>query len=164
MAHFKKKRGKSTPAISTASLPDIIFMLLFFFMVVTVMREGERMVQVVVPMATQLEKLEKKSLVNTVYIGRPTQKYQSIYGTRPRVQLDDKFSNHLDGDIALFLEQHKLRVNEQLWGQITTSIRADRDVTMGIVTDVKTALRKSNQLKINYSATLDAARMATSPN
>ncbi|HLU94228.1 MAG TPA: biopolymer transporter ExbD, partial [Membranihabitans sp.] len=160
MAHFKKKRGKSTPAISTASLPDIIFMLLFFFMVVTVMREGERMVQVVVPMATQLEKLEKKSLVNTVYIGRPTQKYQSIYGTRPRVQLDDKFSNHLDGDIALFLEQHKLRVNEQLWGQITTSIRADRDVTMGIVTDVKTALRKSNQLKINYSATLDAARMA----
>lgn len=164
MAHFKKKRGKSTPAISTASLPDIIFMLLFFFMVVTVMREGERMVQVVVPMATQLEKLEKKSLVNTVYIGRPTQKYQSIYGTRPRVQLDDKFSNHLDGDIALFLEQHKLRVNEQLWGQITTSIRADRDVTMGIVTDVKTALRKSNQLKINYSATLDAARMASSAN
>lgn len=161
MAHFKKKRGKSTPAISTASLPDIIFMLLFFFMVVTVMREGERMVQVVTPMATQLEKLEKKSLVNTIYIGRPTQKYQSIYGTRPRVQLDDKFSNHLDGDIALFLEQHKLRVNEQLWGQIVTSIRADREVTMGIVTDVKTALRKSNQLKINYSATLDAARMSS---
>ncbi|HLT94717.1 MAG TPA: biopolymer transporter ExbD [Membranihabitans sp.] len=160
MAHFQKKRGKSTPGISTASLPDIIFMLLFFFMVVTVMREGERMVQVVTPQATQLEKLEKKSLVNTIYIGRPTQKYQAIYGTRPRVQLDDKFSNHLDADIALFLEQHKLRVNEQLWGQITTSIRADREVTMGIVTDVKTALRKANQLKINYSATPDAARLA----
>lgn len=161
MAHFKKKRGKSTPAISTASLPDIIFMLLFFFMVVTVMREGERMVQVVTPQATQLEKLEKKSLVNTIYIGRPTQKYQAIYGTRPRVQLDDKFSNHLDGDIALFLEQHKLRVNEQLWGQIITSIRADREVTMGIITDVKTALRKANQLKINYSATPDASRMVS---
>lgn len=78
MAHFQKKRGKSTPGISTASLPDIIFMLLFFFMVVTVMREGERMVQVVTPQATQLEKLEKKSLVNTIYIGRPTQKYQAI--------------------------------------------------------------------------------------
>ena len=160
MAHFQKKRGKSTPGISTASLPDIIFMLLFFFMVVTVMREGERMVQVVTPQATQLEKLEKKSLVNTIYIGRPTQKYQAIYGTRPRVQLDDKFSNHLDADIALFLEQHKLRVNEQLGGQITTSIRADREVTMGIVTDVKTALRNANQLKINYSATPDAARLA----
>lgn len=159
MAHFKKKRGKSTPAISTASLPDIIFMLLFFFMVVTVMREGERMVQVVVPQATQLEKLQKKSLINTIYIGRPTQKYQPIYGTKPRVQLDDKFSNHLEGDIALFLEQHKLKVNEQLWGQIITSIKADRDVTMGIVTDVKTALRKANQLKINYSATPNAARM-----
>lgn len=159
MAHFNKKRGKSTPEVSTASLPDIIFMLLFFFMVVTVMREGERKVQVIVPQATQLEKLEKKSLVNTVYIGRPTKKYQNIYGTRPRVQLDDKFSNHLDGDIALFLEQHKLKVNEQLWGQIITSIRADRDVTMGIVQDVKTALRKANQLKINYSATVDAAKI-----
>ncbi len=159
MAHFNKKRGKSTPEVSTASLPDIIFMLLFFFMVVTVMREGERKVQVIVPQATQLEKLEKKSLVNTIYIGRPTKKYQNIYGTRPRVQLDDKFSNHLDGDIALFLEQHKLKVNEQLWGQIITSIRADRDVTMGIVQDVKTALRKSNQLKINYSSTPDAAKM-----
>ena len=179
MAHFQKKRGKSTPGISTASLPDIIFMLLFFFMVVTVMREGERMVQVVTPQATQLEKLEKKSLVNTIYIGRPTQKPPEINrmhawrlhletaggarfadGLEPRVQLDDKFANHLDADIALFLEQHKLRVNEQLWGQITTSIRADREVTMGIVTDVKTALRKANQLKINYSATPDAARLA----
>ena len=159
MAHFKKKRGKSTPEVSTASLPDIIFMLLFFFMVVTVMREGERKVQVIVPTATQLEKLEKKSLVNTIYIGRPTKKYQAIYGTQPRVQLDDKFSNHLEGDIALFLEQHKLKVNEQLWGAIITSIRADRDVTMGIITDVKTALRKANQLKLNYSATPDVARM-----
>lgn len=158
MAHFKKKSGNKNPAISTASLPDIIFMLLFFFMVTTVMREGERMVQVVVPQATQLQKLEKKSLVNTIYIGRPTQKFQAIYGTKPRVQLDDKFSNHLDGDIALFLEQHKLKVNEQLWGQITTSIKADREVTMGIVTDVKTALRKSNQLKINYSASVDPNR------
>lgn len=161
MAHFKKKRGKSTPKVSTASLPDIIFMLLFFFMVVTVMREGERKVQVTVPKASQLEKLEKKSLVNTIYIGRPIKKYQNIYGTRPRVQLDDKFSNHLDGDIALFLEQHKLKVNEQLWGQIITSLRADGDVTMGIVTDVKTALRKANQLKINYSAMPDGSKMKT---
>lgn len=160
MAHFKKKRGNTTPEVSTASLPDIVFMLLFFFMVVTVMREGERKVQVTIPQATQLEKLEKKSLVNTIYVGRPIQKYQSIYGTRPRVQLDDKFSNHLDGDIALFLEQHKLKVNEQLWGQIITSLKADRDVTMGILTDVKTALRKANQLKISYSATPDASRLA----
>lgn len=161
MAHFKKKRGNTTPEVSTASLPDIVFMLLFFFMVVTVMREGERKVQVTVPQATQLEKLEKKSLVNTIYVGRPIQKYQAIYGTRPRVQLDDKFSNHLDGDIALFLEQHKLKVNEQLWGQIITSLKADRDVTMGILTDVKTALRKANQLKISYSATPDASRLAS---
>lgn len=164
MAHFEKKRGNSSPEISTSSLPDIIFILLFFFMVTTVMRTGERMVQVVVPYATQLDHLEKKSLVNTIYIGQPTQKYQAIYGTRPRVQLDDKFSNHLDGDIALFLEQHKLKVNEQLWGQIITSLKADRDVTMGIVTDVKTALRKSNQLKINYSAARDPSMRSNTAN
>ncbi|WP_236969690.1 ExbD/TolR family protein [Membranihabitans marinus] len=159
MAHFKKKRGKSTPEVSTSSLPDIIFMLLFFFMVVTVMREGERKVQVTVPQATQLEKLEKKSLVNTVYVGKPIKKYQDIYGTKPRVQLDDKFSNNLDGDIALFLEQHKLKVNEQLHGQIITSIKADGEVTMGVVTDVKTALRKAAQLKVNYSATPNSSKM-----
>lgn len=162
MSHFKKKRGNSTPKISTSSLPDIIFMLLFFFMVVTVMREGERKVQVTVPQATQLEKLERKSLVNTIYVGQPIKKYQDIYGTQPRVQLDDKFSNNLDGDIALFLEQHKTKVDEQLWGSITTSIKADGEVTMGIVTDVKTALRKANQLKVNYSATPDVDRMNNS--
>ncbi|WP_236974390.1 ExbD/TolR family protein [Membranihabitans maritimus] len=161
MSHFKKKRGNSTPKISTSSLPDIIFMLLFFFMVVTVMREGERKVQVTVPQATQLIKLEKKSLVNTVYIGKPIKKYQEIYGTQPRVQLDDKFAKNLDGDIALFLEKHKLKVNEQLHGAIITSIKADAGVTMGIVTDVKTALRKANQLKVNYSASPNTDRMNT---
>ena len=63
MAHFVKKRGKASPEVSTASLPDIIFMLLFFFMVVTVLRDGERKVKVVVPQATQLQKLEQKSLM-----------------------------------------------------------------------------------------------------
>lgn len=39
MAKFKKDGKRETPAISTASLPDIVFMLLFFFMVSTTMRE-----------------------------------------------------------------------------------------------------------------------------
>lgn len=150
MTKFSKKRGKSTPAISTASLPDIIFMLLFFFMVVTVLRDAELKVKVVTPYATELTKLEKKSLVNYLYIGRPIDKYKDIYGTKPRLQLSDKFATV--GEIPLFLEKHKVTVSESQQPGITSSLRVDGDVTMGIVQDVKTQLRKSGQLKVNYSA------------
>ena len=150
MGHFKKKRGKAKPEVSTASLPDIIFMLLFFFMVVTVLRDGERKVKVVVPEATQLQKLEQKSLVNHIWIGRPIEKFQALYGTKPRIQLGDKFAS--EHDIPLFLEQHKIKVPEPQRPQITSSLKVDGEVTMGIVTDVKTILRKSGQLKVNYSA------------
>jgi biopolymer transport protein ExbD len=150
MSKFSKKRGKSNPTISTASLPDIIFILLFFFMVVTTMRDSELKVQVQTPFATELTKLEEKSLVNYLYIGRPTQKFQDIYGTKPRLQLGDKFANI--AEIPLFLEQHKIKVPENRRAQITSSLRVDGTVTMGIVQDVKTQLRKSNQLKVNYSA------------
>ncbi len=150
MAKFTKKRGKAKPAISTASLPDIIFMLLFFFMVVTVLRDAELKVKVITPYATELIKLEEKSLVNYIYIGRPLKKYQDIYGTKPRMQLGDKFADVKD--IPLFLEKHKIKVPEAKRPRITSSLRVDGEVTMGIVQDVKTQLRKSGQLVINYSA------------
>lgn len=152
MSKFKKKRGASTPEVSTASLPDIIFMLLFFFMVVTVMKESTLKVQVSVPNATELEKLERKSLVHHIYVGKPTAQYQTQYGTAPRMQLNDQFA--VVDDIPLFLEQEKLKVNEKERDFLTTSLRVDKEATMGIVSDVKTKLRKSNQLKINYSARL----------
>lgn len=150
MSKFSKKRGKAKPAISTASLPDIIFMLLFFFMVVTVMRDAELKVQVNTPKATELTKLEKKSLVNTIYIGKPTKKFIPVYGSKPRIQLDDKFAT--PEEIPLFLEKFRVGVAESQRPGITSSLRVSGDVTMGIVQDVKTQLRKSNQLKINYSA------------
>lgn len=150
MSKFTKKRGKSSPEVSTASLPDIIFMLLFFFMVVTVLRDAELKVNVSTPNATELTKLEKKSLVNYIYIGKPVEKYQNIQGTKPRIQLGDKFAD--EADIPLFLEKHRLTVPESQRAGITSSLRVDRNVTMGIVSDVKTALRKANQLKVNYSA------------
>jgi biopolymer transport protein ExbD len=150
MAKFDRKRGKTPPTISTASLPDIIFMLLFFFMVVTVLRDAELKVKVVTPYATELTKLEKKSLVNYLYIGRPLEKFQEIYGTKPRLQLGDKFATV--NEIPLFLEKHKVTVPEAQQNGITSSLRVDGLVTMGIVQDVKTQLRKSGQLKVNYSA------------
>ena len=150
MSKFKKKRGKSSPAISTASLPDIIFMLLFFFMVVTVLRDSEKKVDVVTPSASELTKLEKKSLVHYMYVGRPVEKFRATYGTKPRLQLGDKFAEY--SEIPLFIEKHKSKLRESDQPKIITSLRVDGDVTMGIVTDIKTALRKANQLKVNYSA------------
>ncbi len=142
------------PAISTASLPDIIFMLLFFFMVATVMRDADLKINVSTPDATELTKIKDKSLVNNIYVGRPTSQYQNLYGTSPMVQLNDKLvgKSTVENEIPLFLEKHKLKVPEGRHGAITSSLKVDGNVTMGIVQDLKTALRKSGQLKINYSA------------
>jgi len=148
---FQKKRADAGAAgISTASLPDIIFILLFFFMVVTQMRDSELKVKVKTPFATELNKLEEKSLVNYIYVGRPNDRYKDVYGTKPRIQLGDKFAEV--NEIPLFLERHKTKVPESRHGQITSSLRVDGQVTMGIVQDVKTQLRKYGQLKVNYSA------------
>lgn len=150
MGKFAKKRGKSSPEVSTASLPDIIFMLLFFFMVVTVLRDAELKINVVTPQATELTKLAEKSLVNYLYIGKPKDQWKETHGTKPRLQLGDKFAEV--EEIPLFLEQHRVKVSEAKRGKITSSLRVDGKVTMGIVTDIKTQLRKAGQYKVNYSA------------
>ena len=150
MGKFTQKKGKSTPAISTASLPDIIFMLLFFFMVTTVMRDASLKVEVVTPQVTELTKLQEKSLVNYLYVGKPKDEFRDLYGSSPRLQLGDKFATV--EDIPLFLEKHKVKVPEGKRPKITSSLRIDGKVTMGIVQDIKTQLRKSGQLKVNYSS------------
>ncbi len=150
MSRFKKNKDEGTPAISTASLPDIIFMLLFFFMVTTVMREVELKIVVKLPKATELQKLEKKSLVSYIYIGKPLKKYQKVFGTEPRIQLNDAFADVKD--IQPFILKEREARNEKEVPLMTTSLKVDEDVKMGIVTDVKQELRKVNALKINYSA------------
>lgn len=150
MSKFSKKRGGSTPEISTASLPDIIFMLLFFFMVVTVMKDSSMKVQVTVPEATELEKLERKSLVHHVYIGEPLAQYQDIYGNAPQLQLNGQISKV--EEVGLFIEGIRENTIEAERDFLTTSLRVDKGATMGIVSDTKIELRKVNQLKINYSS------------
>ena len=150
MAKFEKKRGKATPAISTASLPDIIFIILLFFMVVTVMREMELKVKNRLPQATELTKLERKSLVSYIYMGTPIEKYQAQLGTAPRIQLNDQFATVKD--IPNFVENERTQVDERLQPAMTFALRIDKEVKMGIVSDVKQELRKSNALKINYSS------------
>jgi biopolymer transport protein ExbD len=149
MSKFKKDSNKDTPGISTASLPDIVFMLLFFFMVTTVMRETTIMVQQSLPQATEIQKLEKKSLVSYIYIGSPVERMQASYGTKARIQLNDAFAT-VD-DIPQYITAERTARDEKEVPFMTTSIKADQNTKMGIVTDVKQELRKANALKINYS-------------
>ena len=149
MSKFRKDSKKDTPGISTASLPDIVFMLLFFFMVTTVMRETTIMVQQSLPQATEIQKLEKKSLVSYIYIGSPVERMQSTYGTKARIQLNDAFAT-VD-DIPQYITSERAARDEKEVPFMTTSIKADQNTKMGIVTDVKQELRKANALKINYS-------------
>ncbi|MBL6662991.1 MAG: biopolymer transporter ExbD [Flavobacteriales bacterium] len=149
MSKFKKNSNKDTPGISTASLPDIVFMLLFFFMVTTVMRETTIMVQQKLPQATEIQKLEKKSLVSYIYIGSPVERMQATYGTKARIQLNDAFAT-VD-DIPQYITAERTARDEKEVPFMTTSIKADQNTKMGIVTDVKQELRKANALKINYS-------------
>jgi biopolymer transport protein ExbD len=149
MSKFSGKKSKEQPAISTASLPDIVFMLLFFFMVTTVMRETTLKVEVKMPGATEIAKLERKSLVSYIYIGKPTKSLQATFGTEPRIQLNDAFAS--PNQIPEFIETERLARNEAEVPLMTTSLKVDKDTKMGIVTDVKQELRKVNALKINYS-------------
>ena len=149
MAKFEKKGKGGTPVISTASLPDIVFMLLFFFMVTTVMREVSLKVEFKAPAATEVKKLEKKSLVSYIYIGKPIKALVPIYGTEPRIQLNDTYKKV--SDIREYIIKEREERDEKEVPFMTTSLKVDRETKMGIVTDVKQELRKINALKINYS-------------
>lgn len=142
-----KKQGKNKMApISTASLPDIIFMLLFFFMVTTVMKENSLLVQVSPPKADQVQKLENKSLVSYIYIGIPQ---NAQFGKLPRIQLNDAYAEN--DQIREFIAAERESLDEAVQPKMTVSLKVDRDTEMGIVTDVKQELRRASALKINYS-------------
>jgi biopolymer transport protein ExbD len=150
MSKFRKDSGKELPAISTASLPDVVFMLLFFFMATTTMREVTLMVKLKLPEATELSKLEKKTLVSYIYVGSPQPQYQRTYGVEPRIQLNDKFSNV--SDISDFITaEREARVEEERPLMIT-SLKIDEYTKMSIVNEIKQELRRMAALHINYSS------------
>ncbi len=151
MAKFKKKTSASQD-IPTSALPDIIFMLLFFFMVTTVLRETDLLVKQKLPLAEQLKKMEKKSLVSYIYIGQPKQ--TDRYGTEPRIQTNDVLVT--PEGIVQFVNQEKDKLNEAERDQITMAMKVDKEAKMGIVSDVQQQLREANALKVLYSAVADA--------
>lgn len=153
MSKFKKKEDGGVPAINTASLPDIVFMLLFFFMVATVMRDSTLKIENKLPSASEVEKLEKKNLVMYIYVGKPSKNYKKQYGTEARIQLNDKFAEVTD--IAAFIAAERADKREEERPFLITSLKVDKKANMGIVGDIKQELRKVNALKINYASIRD---------
>lgn len=150
MSRFKRKGKKGIDAINTASLPDIVFMLLFFFMTTTVMKEVDLKVNIRLPSTTEAKKLEKKDLVSFIYIGKPSVHFQKLFGTEPRIQLNDQFKDVID--IQDFIAQERDAMNESDQAKMSVSLKVDEETKMGVVTDIKQALRRASALKLNYSS------------
>ncbi|MEZ4923203.1 MAG: biopolymer transporter ExbD [Crocinitomicaceae bacterium] len=150
MSKFKKGGKKGIPGVNTSALPDIIFMLLFFFMVATTMKEVELQVDIKKPIADQAVELEDKDNVDFIYIGFPVDQNM---GTEPRIQLDDQLAP--DYNVVSDWKQTKAREGKRPF-DIVTSLKVHEDVGMRIVSDVKEELRDIDAIKINYSA--DARR------
>ena len=148
MAKFKQKGSSETPELNMGSMSDIIFMLIFFFMVTTSMREVSLKVKMKLPEATEVQKLEKKSLVSYIYVGPPTN--AKTYGTESRIQLNDQFAKITD--VIPFIESERLARSESDRPLLTTSLKCHEEVRMGLITDVKQELRKCGAFRINYSA------------
>ena len=147
MSKFGKKK-KGMPAVSTASLPDIVFMLLFFFMVTTTMRETDLLIDSPrLPSATEVKKLERKSLVSTIYVGKAKDgKYGTSYD---RIQLNDKIGTPEDVPSFIFLERENVSDAEIPF--MTISIKADRESSVGTLADIREKLRDVNALKLSLS-------------
>ncbi|MBQ8050708.1 MAG: biopolymer transporter ExbD [Bacteroidaceae bacterium] len=145
----KNKGSREMPEMNTSSLPDLIFTILFFFMIVTTMREVTLKVKFVVPAGTELEKLEKKSAVSFIYVGPPTDQLRAQYGSSTRIQLNDRYAE--PSEVMDFIYQERQSMSDQT-AQVV-SIKADQKTQMGYITDIKEVLRRSWALKVNYSST-----------
>ncbi|MEJ2006425.1 MAG: biopolymer transporter ExbD [Cyclobacteriaceae bacterium] len=146
MSKFKKK-ANTKQEIPTSALPDIIFMLLFFFMVTTVLREVTINVKQRIPEASQLRKLERKSLVSYLYVGEPKKTDQ--WGTEPRIQANDQFIE--PKDVILWVSQEKDKLDENERDQITIAMKVDKEAKRGLISDIELQLRKANARKLLYT-------------
>ena len=146
MGKFRKEGKKEVPQVSTSSLPDIVYMLIFFFMITTSMRDVELKVKTALPKASEIQKLEHKALVSSIYIGPPR---DAKLGTESRIQLNDQFAR--PDDIADWVLQEREARNEADRPFLTTALKVHKETRMGIVTDVKQELRKVGAFRINYT-------------
>jgi biopolymer transport protein ExbD len=147
------------PGLNTAALPDLIFTVLFFFMIVTHMRDVDLQVRYDVPQGTELQKLAHKSAVCNVYVGRlQGHKDKGTAHTEKTDVTDQEFYIQLNNrlatidDIKAYVEEERAKMSSDDQPRMTVSIKADRDVPFGMIAEIKQALQQSFALKVNYSA------------
>lgn len=150
MSMMFRRHSREVPALNTSSLPDLIFTVLFFFMIVTHMRHETVKVQYQVPQGKELTRLTKKSAVSYIYIGKPMARHGQR-GGETCVQLNDKYVE--PAEIMDYISAERNRMTAEDQQAMTVSIKADKHTKMGVITDVKQALRQAKALRINYSAT-----------
>lgn len=131
---FEKRRAKTKQEIPTTSMPDVVFMLLMFFMTITTMRETDVLVSFRLPEAKAIEKIENKRLVSYIWVGKDK-----------RIQINDSI-------VKLADVQNIMYAKRQTLPEIIVSLRADQSIDMGLITDIQQSLRKAYCLRINYSA------------
>lgn len=140
------------PELNTSSLPDLVFAFLFFIMMVTSMREVTPKISYSnLPQATELDKLEEKSLVTFIYVGKPTEAFQHMFGTSSAIQLNDQVTTDAS-HVYNYVKQAEGKIPTDKRPRMQVSIKADRDTKMNIIADVKEELRRANTLNVSYSA------------
>lgn len=149
MGRFNRTGRREMPTLNTSSLPDLIFTLLFFFMIVTTVREARPKVEFTLPQTVELERLEKKSLVTFIYVGRPAESYRASQGEGSRIQLNDAFAD--TSDIVSYIEAERARLSVEDRPRMRVSLKVDEDTRMGLVQDIKEKLREARALDISYS-------------
>lgn len=150
MSFFRRTR-REVPMLNTASLPDLIFTVLFFFITVTHMRQVTLKVKYRVPEGTELTRLVKKSAVTHIYIGKPTDEMSRVVGNETCVQVNDKYAD-MD-EVTDYVAGERNRMSPEDAQAMSVSVKADRETEMGVIADVRQALRRAGALRVNYSAT-----------
>ena len=140
-----KRKNKAESEISTASMPDIVFLLLFFFMVSATIKPKENLMNIKPPEANALTKVQKKFLIKELHVGYPK---DERFGTSPRISSEDNFLEITD--IGRWVEMQKSSLEEMYRDQMIVLIKADEKVNMGIINDLQQELRKYNARKILY--------------
>lgn len=143
MAQFKKKQANTKQEIPTSAMPDVVFMLLFFFMVTTVLREVTLKVKIDLAEAGNIEKIEEKRLVSYIYIG-PERLSNNQLG-EDKVQIDDALIEDIPSIRKLMYD--KLLEEPRM----IVSIRVDKDSQFGVLTDVQEELKQASAFRVNYS-------------
>lgn len=145
------RKEREVLELNMASLPDLIFTVLFFFILITHMRDVTPKVEYVVPEGTELVKLAPKSAVVNIYIGRPLPGKHSHMHDGIHIQLNDKCATI--ADIGAFIEAGRKKMSPDDRNKMTVAIKADRQVSMKMINDIKRELRSVNATRISYAAT-----------